>query len=128
MSRTSRTYTNADKNVHRQSLGFEIPETPKKADLKPAEDLAGVFCDLIIVMPNGWGNDLPPEIKKQVTMQRLLRLARSAEHPEELELATDAEIACYMFTVTMDHPVHNEWVQIYMFVMTRFMGRSSRKT
>lgn len=111
------------RNGHQQSLGLELAPAPLgKADLKPAEDLANVFCDPIIVWPGGWGDSLPPEIKKQITMQRLLRLARGAKHPEEMDLATDAEIASYMFTVTLCQPVDNEWVRIYMFIMTRFMG------
>lgn len=120
----------AEKKVLRLNLGEAVnspSETPghqKPFNLKRSiDDIAGCFCDPIIVYPSGWGDTLPKALLDDVPMQRLLRNMRALkEDPEALELATDVEVCMYMYTVTLEFPVNEMWVRIYMYVMTRYMG------
>ena len=79
------------------------------------DDVVGAFCDPIIVMPGGWGEDLPEWLRKRVTIERLgENIIALNEHRDVT--ATDAEAACYLFTASLSAPIGSDWVQIYLYV------------
>ena len=79
------------------------------------EDIVGALCDPIIVMPGGWGEDLPEWLRKRVTIERLgENIIALNEHRDVT--ATDAEAACYLFTASLSAPIGSDWVQIYLYV------------
>ncbi len=78
-------------------------------------DLTGALFDPIIVMPGGWGDDLPDWLKQRVTVERLLENMQALNEHRELT-ATDAEAACYLFTASLTAPIGSDWTQIYLYV------------
>ena len=79
------------------------------------DDIVGALCDPIIVMPGGWGEDLPEWLRKRVTIERLgENIIALNEHRDVT--ATDAEAACYLFTASLSAPIGSDWVQIYLYV------------
>ena len=79
------------------------------------DDVVGAFCDPIIVMPGGWGEDLPEWLRKRVTIERLGENIRALNEHRDVT-ATDAEAACYLFTASLSAPIGSDWVQIYLYV------------
>ena len=79
------------------------------------DDIVGALCDPIIVMPGGWGEDLPDWLKKRVTVERLCENLLALKEGRELT-ATDAEAACYLFTASLEAPMGDDWTQIYLYV------------
>jgi hypothetical protein len=79
------------------------------------DDVVGALCDPIIVMPGGWGEDLPDWLKKRVTVERLCENLLALKEGRELT-ATDAEAACYLFTASLEAPMGDDWTQIYLYV------------
>ena len=110
---------------------FQIttPDEPSAAELvldrtKPddfdnqIDELVGSLCDPIIVWPmGGWGETLPENIKHDITIHRLLQLMT-----RETGVATWPEVCAYLYTVTLERPVAHEWVDIYMYAMTQYLG------
>lgn len=78
-------------------------------------DLVGALCDPIIVMPGGWGDDLPEWLRTRVTMERLIENMQAMHEGREIT-ATDAEAACYLFTASLTAPMDGDWSQIYLYV------------
>ena len=79
------------------------------------DDIVGALCDPIIVMPGGWGEDLPEWLRKRVTLERLgENIIALNEHRDVT--ATDAEAACYLFTASLSAPIGSDWTQIYLYV------------
>jgi hypothetical protein len=79
------------------------------------DDVVGSLCDPIIVMPGGWGEDLPDWLRKRVTVERLRENLLALKEGRELT-ATDAEAACYLFTASLEAPMGDDWTQIYLYV------------
>lgn len=80
------------------------------------DDLVGALSDPIIVWPGGWGETLPDDIKTRITMGRMIQMMKKEE------LACDAEVMAYMYTLTLTQPVSEAWTRIYMYVFTQEMG------
>ena len=78
-------------------------------------DIVGVFTDPIIVMPGGWGDDLPEWLRTRVTLERLGENIVALREGRALT-ATDAEAACYLFTASLTAPMGSDWTQIYLYV------------
>ena len=79
------------------------------------DDIVGALFDPIIVMPGGWGDDLPEWLRTRVTLERLgenIVALREGRAPT----ATDAEAACYLFTASLTAPMGSDWTQIYLYV------------
>jgi hypothetical protein len=83
-------------------------------------DLVGAICDPIIVMPGGWGETLPKWLKDQVQIERLLENMVAVKEKRELR-ATDAEVACYLYTASLEAPLDHDWAQIYLYVAGKAM-------
>jgi len=79
------------------------------------DDLVGALFDPIIVMPGGWGDDLPEWLRTRVTLERLGENIVALREGRELT-ATDAEAACYLFTASLTAPMDSDWTQIYLYV------------
>ena len=79
------------------------------------EDTVGALFDPIIVMPGGWGDDLPEWMRNRVTLERLGENIVALREGRELT-ATDAEAACYLFTASLTAPMESDWTQIYLYV------------
>ncbi len=79
------------------------------------DDIVGALCDPIIVMPGGWGDDLPDWLRKRVTVERLCENLLALKEGRE-PTATDAEAACYLFTASLTAPIGSDWTQIYLYV------------
>ena len=79
------------------------------------DDIVGALLDPIIVMPGGWGDDLPEWLKTRVTLERLAENIVATREQREIT-ATDAEAACYLFTASLTAPIGSDWTQIYLYV------------
>ena len=79
------------------------------------DDLVGALFDPIIVMPGGWGDDLPEWLRTRVTLERLTENIVATRENREIT-ATDAEAACYLFTASLTAPIGGDWTQIYLYV------------
>jgi hypothetical protein len=79
------------------------------------DDLVGALFDPIIVMPGGWGDDLPEWLRTRVTLERLGENIVALREGRDLT-ATDAEAACYLFTASLTAPIGSDWTQIYLYV------------
>ncbi|MBU0778206.1 hypothetical protein KKH23_08385 [Patescibacteria group bacterium] len=106
------------------NLGIAVPkEKPKPFNLdKAIEDLAGVFCDPIIVYgPSGWATPdmIPPWLRERITMDRLLMNLRHSQGEEMT--GTDSEALAYMIPVSFEHPMGHDWSQIYLHLATKVM-------
>ena len=80
------------------------------------DDIVGALCDPIIVMPGGWGDDLPDWLRERVTVERLCENLLALKEGRETT-TTDAEVACYLFTASLTAPIGNDWTQIYLYVV-----------
>ena len=83
------------------------------------EGMVEVFKAPIVVMPGGWGDTLPDWIKGEITLQRLIRLAKGDD-----DLATDAEAVAYLYTAALEAPIDHEWAQIYFYLVTKLKGEA----
>jgi hypothetical protein len=72
----------------------------------------GVFSDPILVFPGGWGDSLPDWIKTSITLERLFENMKALKGEEPT--GTDAEVAAYLFTVSLTQPMDSDWTQIYL--------------
>ncbi len=79
------------------------------------DDIVGALFDPIIVMPGGWGDDLPEWLRTRVTLERLAENIVATRENREIT-ATDAEAACYLFTASLTAPIGGNWTQIYLYV------------
>src|SRR4030042_4399413 len=79
------------------------------------DDIVGALFDPIIVMPGGWGDDLPEWLRTRVTLERLAENIVATREDREIT-ATDAEVACYLFTASLSVPIGGDWTQIYLYV------------
>ena len=79
------------------------------------DDIVGALFDPIIVMPGGWGDDLPEWLRTRVTLERLAENIVATRENREIT-ATNAEAACYLFTASLTAPIGGDWTQIYLYV------------
>ena len=79
------------------------------------DDIVGALCDPIIVMPGGWGDDLPEWLRQKVTIERLCENLLALREKRE-PTATDAEAASYLFTASLSAPIGSDWTQIYLYI------------
>ena len=91
-----------------------MPVSERKVD-GWIDDIVGALFDPIIVMPGGWGDDLPEWLRTRVTLERLAENIVATREGREIT-ATDAEAACYLFTASLTAPIGGDWTQIYLYV------------
>ncbi len=90
------------------------------------DETVGALFDPIIVMPGGWGNDLPDWVKPRITVERLLENMKALHTGEEMT-ATDAEACAYLYTASLTAPISSDWAQVYLYVAGKEITRE-RKT
>lgn len=78
------------------------------------EEIVGVFCDPIIVMPGGWGDTLPKWLKEAITLQRLIANMEGIRNGKMT--GTDAEACAYLYTASLTNPIDHDWAQIYLYI------------
>ena len=92
---------------------------------KGINEIVGVFCDPIIVMPGGWGDSLPEWIKGAITLERLISNVEGLKRGAMT--ATDAEACAYLFTASLTAPLGHDWTQIYLYVAGKVYERHRTK-
>ena len=75
------------------------------------DDMVGALFDPIMLMPGGWGDDLPGWLRTRVTLERLAENIVAARENREIT-ATDAEATCYLFTASLTAPIGGDRSQI----------------
>src|SRR3989304_9297739 len=93
---------------------FNMTASDRKVD-GWIDDIVGALFDPIIVMPGGWGDDLPEWLRTSVTLERLAENIVATRENREIT-ATDAEAACYLFTASLPAPIGGDWTQISLYV------------
>jgi hypothetical protein len=88
---------------------------------KGISDIVGVFSDLIIVFPGGWGENLPEWLKNAITLERLAMNMRALKGEEMT--GTDAEACAYLWTAALTNPMGPDWGQIYLYIATQTYRR-----
>jgi hypothetical protein len=86
------------------------------------DELVGTFFDPIIVMPGGWGDNLPDWLKSQITFERLAQNMKTLKG--EKLTATDAEACAYLYTASLEAPMDSDWTQIYLYVAGKVISRA----
>lgn len=84
---------------------------------KQIDALVGALTDPIIVFDPSWADVLPDWLKGEIKMQRLAQLMKGEEG-----VATDAEALAYVSNTSLAVPLASDWVDIYMYLLTRVMG------
>ncbi len=87
---------------------------------KWVEDVAGVFCDPVIVWPGPWQEDTPKWIFEAITMERLIMEMKSIKG--EPVTATDAEVVAYMYPRTLENPLDHDWTEIYCYTAQKVVA------
>jgi len=88
---------------------------------KGISEIVGVFTDLILVFPGGWGDSLPDWLKNSITLERLEMNMRALKGEEMT--GTDAEACAYLYTASLTQPIDHDWSQIYLYVATKTYTR-----
>jgi hypothetical protein len=91
--------------------------TEKRKIEKGIDEIVGVFTDLLIVMPGGWGDTLPQWLKSAITMERLIMNVEALKTGKMT--GTDAEACAYLYTANLTAPIDNDWAEIYFYVATK---------
>lgn len=88
---------------------------------KGIREIVGVFTDLIIVMPGGWGDTLPDWLKGAITLERLISNVEALKTGRMT--ATDAEAVAYIYTACLEAPIGHDWTDIYIYLTRKVMER-----
>jgi len=88
---------------------------------KGISEIVGVFTDLIIVFPGGWGDTLPEWLRNAITLERLEMNMRALKGEEMT--GTDAEACAYLYTAGLTAPMDHDWSQIYLYIAGKTYSR-----
>lgn len=91
---------------------------------KGISEIVGVFTDLILVFPGGWGDTLPEWLRGAITMERLIENMEAIKGTEIT--GTDAEACAYLYTASLTAPMDHDWSQIYLYVATQTYKRCGK--
>ncbi len=72
----------------------------------------------LIVWPGGWDRHIPAWLQEAVTEERVVRAVSGGDD----DLATLAEVLCYMFTAGLSAPLSHEWAEIYCNLAAQYMA------
>lgn len=81
------------------------------------KDVLNALQAPIVYHPGGWADTVPDWMKEAVPLERLKAL-ESGE-----ELATDIEVAIYLYTASCVAPMSHEWAKIYVHLVGLAMRR-----
>jgi len=90
-----------------------LEEAPAGPQAEQLHDLH----DPLIVHPGGWDEDLPAWLREAVIEERVARAVAGDD-----DLATLAEVLCYLFTASLAAPLSREWAEIYINLAARYMA------
>lgn len=76
------------------------------------EDIVSCFCRPIIVA-NAWGESVPPWMVEAARIERLLNQMKGVDD------ATDADVAIYLYTASMEAPLTHDGAQVYLYLTTK---------
>ena len=118
-----------DKNMDKPGL-FSPQEAPSaepeaardKSVDKEIEELVCALTDPLIVWPGPWMDTIPEERRKELPLHRLIHLMRCRQGKANWDEATDLEALLYMYPLTLEHPISEQWTRIYLYLGTRVMG------
>src|SRR3990170_4038498 len=119
-----------DKNMDKPGL-FSPQEAPSaepeaardKSVDKEIEELVCALTDPLIVWPGPWMDTIPEERRKELPLHRLVHLMRCNQGKAAWDEATDLEALLYMYPLTLEHPISEQWTRIYLYLGTRVMGQ-----
>lgn len=100
--------------------GMPAPALPGKED-HWIEELVGALTDPLIVYPSPWMDSIPEEQKKRLPLERLAHLMRCNQGKAERDEATDLEAMLYMYPRTLEAPLSEQWVRIYLYLGTQVL-------
>jgi len=87
-----------------------------KAILKEWSVISEVLTTPIVYHPGGWEDTLPEHIKQKVLEQRIEMVLNGG-----WDLATDAEVVCYLYTACLVQPFTSDWTNIYLYEVATLM-------
>ncbi|MFQ5820823.1 MAG: hypothetical protein ACE5I5_12600 [Candidatus Heimdallarchaeota archaeon] len=76
----------------------------------------------IIVWPGFSCQDLPEDLRTEITLQRLIQV-HNTPLCHKIEEATDAEALAYLYTATLAIPPDRDWATIYMHLARNYLNR-----
>jgi len=92
--------------------------TSEVASADPQVEPPEHLHDPLIVHPGGWDEDLPAWLREAVIGERVARAAVAGDD----DLATLAEVLCYLFTASLAAPLSHEWAEIYINLAAQYMA------
>ncbi len=85
-------------------------------------DTVGALTDPIIVFPGtGWEQDLPENLTKTLTLERLAHQLRCSQGKADPEEATDLEALLYLYPASLAAPMGDKWTRIYLYLGAQVM-------
>ena len=93
---------------------------PKEVDW--IEEMVGALFDPLIVWPSPWQDSIPENLKKELPLRRLAHLMLCQKGEAAWDEATDPEALLYMYPLTLEHPISEQWTRIYLYLGTQVMG------
>jgi len=102
-----------------------LRRNPRETD-KWIDDLVGSLTDPLIVMPGGWGEDVPKWIKDQLPIDRMIENMKAAKENRQ-PTATDLEAMWYISSTSLIQPLDGDWSEIYMNLFHRVMEKQNKE-
>lgn len=87
------------------------------------EELAGALFDSLIVWPSPWMEDIKDlPLYKELPQRRLIHLMLCNAGKAAWDEACDEEALLYLYPLTLDHPISEQWTRIYLYLGTKCLG------
>ncbi len=86
------------------------------ADQQRVKDLAATLNTPIVFEPGGWDETLPDWLRLRVIAERVAMLDNGG-----WDRATDAEVSCYLYTASLNHPLSSDWTEITLYQAAKQM-------
>jgi hypothetical protein len=86
------------------------PVTPPASESDHVFDLADVLTAPLLTFSVSWADTIPERLLRIIPLARMMALKK------EERLATYAECCCFIYTRTLEAPLHGEWADIYTHV------------
>jgi len=87
-----------------------------KGVLQEWAGLSEVMTTPIVYHGGGWADTLSNHIKQTVLEQRLEKVLNGG-----WDMATDAEVVCYLSTASLEQPLGSDWTDIYLYEAATLM-------
>lgn len=93
----------------------EKPTPMRPKERKYVNLLMWAITGPIIVMPGYTDMPIPDNIRKRISIERLLLIAK--QEP----MASEAETMWYISTATLKAPIGRDWIDIFMYLTRKYM-------